>query len=82
MAVKVTVPLNTGINTTVTPQSGINTNILSKNAAAKLENLSNVAVDDATVQDGYTLVFNSATRKWEAAPAEDINLGIIDGGTF
>ncbi len=82
MAVKVTVPLNNGINTTVTPQSGINTNILSKNSAAKLENLSNVAVDDETVQDGYTLVYNSATRKWEAAPAEDINLGIIDGGTF
>lgn len=82
MAVKVTVPLNNGINTRVTPQSGINTNILSKNASAKLENLSNVAVDDETVQDGYTLVFNSATRKWEAAPADDINLGIIDGGTF
>lgn len=82
MAVKVTVPLNNGISTAVTPQGGINTNILSKNASAKLENLSNVAVDDETVQDGYTLVFNSATRKWEAAPAEDINLGIIDGGTY
>jgi hypothetical protein len=82
MTVKVTVPLNRTVNTSVTQQSGINTNILSKNASAKLENLSNVVVDDETVQDGYTLVFNSATRKWEAAPAEDINLGIIDGGTY
>lgn len=81
MAIKVTVPRNTGINTSVTPQGGINTNILSKNASAKLENLSNVVVDE-TVQDGYTLVFNAATQKWEAAPAEDINLGIIDGGTY
>jgi hypothetical protein len=81
MSVKVTVPLNRGVSTSVGNQNGINTNILSKNAAAKLENLSNVVVDD-TVQDGYTLVFNSATRKWEAAPAEDINLGTIDGGTY
>jgi hypothetical protein len=81
MSVKVTVPLNRGINTSVGNSTNINTNILSKNTAAKLENLSNVVVDD-TVQDGYTLVFNSATRKWEAAPAEEINLGTIDGGTY
>jgi hypothetical protein len=81
MSVKVTVPLNRGVSTSVGNQNGINTNILSKNAAAKLENLSNVVVDE-TVQDGYTLVFNSATRKWEAAPADDINLGTIDGGTY
>ncbi len=81
MSVKVTVPLNRGVSTSVGNQNGINTNILSKNAAAKLENLSNVVVDD-TVQDGYTLVFNSATRKWEAAPAEEISLGNIDGGTY
>ncbi len=81
MTVKVTVPLNKGISTSVGNQNGINTNILSKNAAAKLENLSNVVVDE-TVQDGYTLVFNSATRKWEAAPAEEISLGNIDGGTY
>ncbi len=81
MSVKVTVPLNRGVSTSVGNQNGINTNILSKNAAAKLENLSNVVVDE-TVQDGYTLVFNSATRKWEAAPAEEISLGNIDGGTY
>ena len=81
MAVKVSVPTKNGISSAVTPKVGINTNILSKNASAKLENLSNVVVDE-TVQDGYTLVFNAATQKWEAAPAEDINLGIIDGGTF
>lgn len=81
MSVKVTVPLNRGINTSVGNPNNINSNILSKNSAAKLENLSNVVVDD-TVQDGYTLVFNSATRKWEAAPAEEITLGTIDGGTY
>ena len=80
MAVKVTVPLNRGINTSVGNQSSINTNILSKNASAKLENLSNVVVDE--LQNGYTLVFNSAIGKWEAAPAEEISLGNIDGGTY
>lgn len=80
MSVKVTVPLNRGINTSVGNQSSINTNILSKNASAKLENLSNVVVDE--LQNGYTLVFNSAIGKWEAAPAEEINLGTIDGGTY
>ena len=80
MSVKVTVPLNRGINTSVGSQSNINTNILSKNASAKLENLSNVVVDE--LQNGYTLVFNSAIGKWEAAPAEEISLGNIDGGTY
>ncbi|NBO69838.1 hypothetical protein EBV26_05040 [bacterium] len=82
MSVKVTVPLNRGISTSVGNQNGINTNILSKNAAAKLENLSNVIVDGTTLQDGYTLVFNSVTNKWEAAPAEELSLGNIDGGTY
>ena len=80
MSVKVTVPLNRGINTSVGSQSNINTNILSKNASAKLENLSNVVIDE--LQDGYTLIFNSASGKWEAAPAEEISLGNIDGGTY
>lgn len=80
MSVKVTVPLNRGINTSVGSQNNINTNILSKNASAKLENLSNVVVDE--LQDGYTLIFNSALGKWEAAPAEEISLGNIDGGTY
>lgn len=80
MSVKVTVPINRGINTSVGSQNIINTNILSKNASAKLENLSNVVVDE--LQDGYTLIFNSALGKWEAAPAEEISLGNIDGGTY
>jgi hypothetical protein len=80
MTVKVTVPINRGINTSVGSQNNINTNILSKNASAKLENLSNVVVDD--LQDGYTLVFNSASGKWEAAPAGELGLGNIDGGTY
>jgi hypothetical protein len=80
MSVKVTVPLNRGINTSVGSQSNINTNILSKNASAKLENLSNVVVDE--LQDGYTLIFNSALGKWEAAPAGELGLSAIDGGTY
>jgi hypothetical protein len=70
MALKVTVPLT---NT-------INTNVVSKKTVTKIENLQDIDASD--VQDGYTLIFNAVTRKWEAAPAEEITLGIIDGGTF
>ena len=61
MSVKVTVPINRGINTSVGNQNSINTNILSKNSSAKLENLSNVVVDE--LQNGYTLILNSASGK-------------------
>jgi hypothetical protein len=71
MALKVTVPLS----------NNINTNIVSRKAAAKLETIADV---DATgLQDGYTLIYNSTTRKWEAAnPASEVILDNIDGGTY
>jgi len=71
MALKVTVPLS----------NNINTNIVSKKTASKVATLADV--DTANVQDGYTLIFNSITGKWEAVdPATDVNLGRIDGGTY
>ena len=71
MALKVTVPLN----------KNINTNVVSRKAATKLETIADVDATD--LQDGYTLIYNSATRKWEAAnPASEVVLDNIDGGTF
>jgi hypothetical protein len=71
MAVKVTVP-----NTKT-----INTNIVSKRAAADVKSLADV---DATgLQDGYTLIYNSETKKWEAVnPATTVTPTAIDGGTY
>lgn len=71
MAIKVTVPLS---NT-------INTSIVSKRTLNKIETLADVDVEG--IQDGYTLIYNTVNNKWEAVdPATNVNLGIIDGGTF
>jgi hypothetical protein len=41
-------------------------------------------VDLDGVQDGYTLVYDSDTGVWAAAPVSDVSANIrsIDGGTF
>jgi hypothetical protein len=46
--------------------------------------LETIADVDATgLQDGYTLIYNSTTKKWEAAnPASEVILDNIDGGTY
>jgi hypothetical protein len=69
------------LKVTVGNTNPINTNIVSKKAAAKLETIADV---DATgLQDGYTLIYNSTTKKWEAAnPASEVILDNIDGGTY
>lgn len=71
MTVKVTIPTSNTINTSV----------VSRRTAVKVEALSDV--DTANVQDGYTLIYNSSTGKWEASnPATEIDLTTIDGGSF
>jgi hypothetical protein len=71
MALKVTVPISNNINTSV----------VSRRATTKVETLADV---DATgLQDGYTLIYNSITQKWEAAnPSSEVILDNIDGGTY
>jgi len=71
MALKVTVPNS----------KTINTSIVSKRATASVQTLADV--DAAGLQDGYTLIYNSVTQKWEAAdPASEVILNNIDGGTY
>ena len=71
MALKVTVPLS----------NNINTSIVSKKTASKVETLADV--DTANLQDGYTLIYNSVTGKWEASnPATEVVLDNIDCGTY
>lgn len=69
------------IKVTVGNSNTINTSIVSKRTATKVENLADI--DVAGVQDGYTLIFNQATGKWEAAdPASELTVNKIDGGTY
>lgn len=69
------------LKVTVGNSNNINTNIVSKRTASKVEALADV--DTKNVQDGYTLIYNSVTGKWEASnPATDVILNNIDGGTY
>lgn len=71
MAIKVTVPTS----------STINTNIVSKRSVTGVQSLADV--DATNVQDGYTLIYNEETRKWEAVnPATSVTPTSIDGGTY
>jgi hypothetical protein len=59
----------------------INTSIVSKKGAPPVESLANV--DAVGLQDGYTLIYNSETLKWEAVdPSTTVTLDAIDGGTY
>lgn len=81
MALNVTVGTPNAVKVEVGTSNTINTSIVSKRTSTKIETLADVDVEG--IQDGYTLVYNTTTNKWEAVdPALDLNLGIIDGGTF
>ena len=81
MAINVTVGTPTAIKVAVGTSNTINTNIVSKRTSTKIETLADVDVEG--IQDGYTLVYNTATNKWEAAnPASEVILDNIDGGTY
>jgi len=81
MSVKVSVPLSKPISATVNQPNSINTNIASKKAAVKLDGLADTDVQG--VQDGYTLIYNIETRKWEAVNASTgVIPSAIDGGTY
>lgn len=76
MAIKVTVPTqSTRVVKTTTSTSRIKT-------STDLGGLS--GVDVTNVQDGYTLIYDETTGKWEAAPATELsaNIQLLDGGTF
>ena len=60
------------------------TTLVSPNYKPK-PNISMSEINDVStegVQDGYSLIFNSALGKYEAQPASNIAIGIISGGSF
>lgn len=80
MAVNVSIGSKSSTKVTVGTSNPINTGIVSKKTVT-LDKLSDVDTDN--LQDGWTLAYNENTRKWEAVnPAQDLNLGVIDGGTY
>jgi hypothetical protein len=70
------------LKVTVGTSNTINTQIVSKRVTADLETLANV--DITGIQDGYTLVYNNETNKWEATNVNDIvaTPDVISGGTY
>jgi hypothetical protein len=69
------------LKVTVGTSNTINTSIVSKRTSTKIETLADVDLEG--VQDGYTLIYNTTTNKWEAAnPASEVILDNIDGGTY
>ena len=69
------------LKVTVGSSNAINTSIVSKRTSTKIETLADVDVEG--IQDGYTLIYNTVTNKWEAAnPASEVVLDNIDGGTY
>lgn len=69
------------VRVTVGNPNTINTSVASRRISTKVETLADV--DTQNLQDGYTLIFNSVTNKWEAAnPATEVKLDNIDGGTY
>jgi hypothetical protein len=81
MAINVTVGTPTAIKVSVGTSNPINTSIVSKRTSTKIETLADV--DLTGIEDGYTLIYNTVTNKWEAAnPASEVVLDNIDGGTY
>ena len=52
---------------------------VNKSTGGKLQSLSDVVTTD--LQDGYTIIYDTATNKWVAQP---ISAGVaaVDGGTY
>ena len=88
MAVSVTLPQSATTTTKVSstsPASRVSTIVTSQSVtqtSTKFEGLT--GVDVTGVQNGYTLVYDSTSGNWEAAPAAEIQGSItnLDGGTF
>jgi len=81
-------PINSS-NIKVTVRSGNRTANLQpitlKSQARTINTLADIGnVDENVVEDGYTLVYNAATDKYEVKKLDitDINIDSLDGGIF
>lgn len=74
----------TGLQSTVRIRQATQTTIANPNFEPKpnvsLDEL--VDVETAGVQDGYSIVYNSTTQKYEASPILVTEIDSVQGGTF
>ena len=88
MAIKVTLPSSSSVTTKVsstTPSTRVGVVTTTQSQVTTATSLSSLnGIDVTGVQDGYTLVYDSGTGNWEAAPASDVaaNVQNLDGGTY
>jgi len=85
MAITAKINVTTGIGRATITQPNKST-IVAQNFTPKPDVSINqiTGITTTGVQDGFTLIFNSDTNKFEAAPAADVTGQItqITGGTF
>ena len=70
---------NTGRVTLTPSNSGSTAITIKKSTGGTIQSLSNV--DSSNLEDGYTIIYDSETSKWVAAP---ITAGVaaVDGGSY
>lgn len=54
--------------------------VVKKSGDLTIQSLSNVVSTD--LQDGYTLVYDSDTKKWVAQQISATTIAAVDGGTY
>ena len=65
---------------TLSPSNSSSTAItVKKSTGGTLQSLSNV--DSSSLEDGYTLIYDSETSKWVAAPIS-VGVAAVDGGSY
>jgi hypothetical protein len=78
MAITVRKNTNTGIS--VAQGAGaVGSITVNKSTGGTLQSLSNVVTTD--LQDGYTLIYDTATNKWVAQPVS-AGVAAVDGGIY
>lgn len=78
MAVIVRPTTNSGIS--VSQGAGaVGSITINKSTGGTVQSLSNV--DSTDLQDGYTLIYDTATNKWVAQPVSAA-VAAVDGGTY
>jgi len=59
---------------------GTSSIVVKKGGELTIQSLKNVVTTD--LQDGYTLIYDSATNQWVSQAVDNIALTLVDGGTY
>lgn len=53
---------------------------IKKSGDLTLQGLSNV--NSTNLDDGYTIIYDTQTRKWVTQPVSNVTITAVDGGTY